>query len=153
MAALPAVLPLEGDVFLCHATPYNDVDCYLEDLVERELRPAPLQQIEERTQGCGASLIFCGHSHIPRLVHLSTGQLIVNPGSVGIQAYEGNDPARIGSRWERRTRAMRWPSAAGTAGRSISSPLPMTGTRPRGSPRSAAGRTGCGRCRTGFVTH
>jgi diadenosine tetraphosphatase ApaH/serine/threonine PP2A family protein phosphatase len=93
MSALPPVLPLEGgEVFLCHATPYNDVDCYLEDLVERELRPAPIRRIEERTKGCEASLIFCGHSHIPKLVHLSSGQVIVNPGSVGIQAYEGHDP-------------------------------------------------------------
>src|SRR6201998_1287849 len=56
MAALPSVLFLEGDVFLCHATPGSDVDCYLEDLVERELRPAPLRRIEERTQGIQASL-------------------------------------------------------------------------------------------------
>jgi putative phosphoesterase len=89
---LPSVLSLEGDVFLCHGTPGSDVDCYLEDLVERELRPAPLRRIEERTDGIEASLILCGHSHIPKLVHLSTGQLIVNPGSVGIQAYEGHDP-------------------------------------------------------------
>ena len=93
MEALPGVLPLNGGVFLCHATPANDVDCYLEDLVERELRPAPLERIEERTRGCAASLILCGHSHIPKLVHLPSGQVIVNPGSVGIQAYEGHDPA------------------------------------------------------------
>ena len=92
LAALPSVLTLDNGVFLCHATPDSDVDCYLENLVERELRPAPLRQIEERTQGCVASLILCGHSHIPKLVHLSTGQTIVNPGSVGIQAYEGHDP-------------------------------------------------------------
>ncbi|MGD0491135.1 MAG: metallophosphoesterase family protein [Steroidobacteraceae bacterium] len=92
MSELPPVLSLEGDVFLCHATPRNDVDCYLEELVERELRPAPLRRIEERTKGIQASLILCGHSHIPKLVHLSSGQLIVNPGSVGIQAYEGHDP-------------------------------------------------------------
>ena len=41
IAGLPPVLrPAEG-VFMCHATPYNDTDCYLEDLVEGELRPAP----------------------------------------------------------------------------------------------------------------
>jgi predicted phosphodiesterase len=92
LSALPPVLKLDNGVFLCHATPDSDVDCYLENLVERELRPASLRQIEERTQGCEASLILCGHSHIPKLVHLSTGQTIVNPGSVGIQAYEGHDP-------------------------------------------------------------
>jgi predicted phosphodiesterase len=93
MSGLPPTLSLDGDVFLCHATPDSDVECYLEDLTERELRPAPLRRIEERTGTCRASLIFCGHSHIPKLVHLPDGQTIVNPGSVGIQAYEGHDPA------------------------------------------------------------
>jgi predicted phosphodiesterase len=92
IAALPGVLEPVPDVFMCHATPYNDVDCYLEDLVEGELRPAPLASVEERSSSSSASLILCGHSHIPRLLTLSTGQVIVNPGSVGIQAYEGHDP-------------------------------------------------------------
>jgi predicted phosphodiesterase len=92
IAALPPMLQPVADVFMCHATPYNDVDCYLEDLVDGELRPAPIGSIEERTRGCDASLILCGHSHIPRLLRLSSGQIVVNPGSVGIQAYEGHDP-------------------------------------------------------------
>jgi predicted phosphodiesterase len=93
IAGLPAVLrPAEG-VFMCHATPDNDVDCYLEDLVDGELRPAPLGRVEERSRSCDAPLILCGHSHIPRVVRLRTGQLVVNPGSVGIQAYQGHDPA------------------------------------------------------------
>ena len=93
LAALPPVLRVAPDVFLCHATPDNDVDCYLEDLVDGELRPAPLRRIEERTGACDAALILCGHSHIQRLAHLSSGQVIVNPGSVGIQAYEGHHPS------------------------------------------------------------
>ena len=89
---LPTALrPVDG-VFMCHATPHNDVDCYLEDLVDGELRPAPVRSVEERSLGCDASLILCGHSHIPRVMRLRTGQLVVNPGSVGIQAYQGNDP-------------------------------------------------------------
>ena len=92
MAQLPAVLSPADGVFMCHATPYNDCDCYLEDLVDGELRPAPVGRIEERSRSCDAPLIFCGHSHLPRVVRLGTGQLIVNPGSVGIQAYLGHDP-------------------------------------------------------------
>ncbi len=92
IAQLPAVLsPMDG-VFMCHATPDSDVDCYLEDLVEGELRPAPVSRVEERSRSCDASLILCGHSHIPRVLRLRTGQLVVNPGSVGIQAYQGHDP-------------------------------------------------------------
>ncbi len=93
IGALPPFMRPTRDVFMCHATPQNDVDCYLEDLVEGELRPTSLRCIEERTGTCDAALIFCGHSHIPRLAQLQSGQIIVNPGSVGIQAYEGNHPA------------------------------------------------------------
>jgi putative phosphoesterase len=91
LAALPGVLSIE-DVLLCHATPHSDVDCYLEDIVAGELVAAPLRTIEARTADCNASLIFCGHSHIPRLATLGSGQVIVNPGSVGIQAYFGHHP-------------------------------------------------------------
>jgi predicted phosphodiesterase len=92
IAGLPLVLrPAEG-VFMCHATPHNDTDCYLEDLVEGELRPAPVGRVEERSRGCDAPLILCGHSHIPKVIRLGTGQLVVNPGSVGIQAYVGHHP-------------------------------------------------------------
>jgi predicted phosphodiesterase len=93
IAQLPAVLRPADGVFLCHATPHNDFDCYLEDLVDGELRPAPVDRVEERSRGCDAALILCGHSHIPRVMRLRTGQLVVNPGSVGIQAYQGHDPA------------------------------------------------------------
>jgi predicted phosphodiesterase len=92
LKGLPPVMRPAEDVFMCHATPQNDVDCYLEDIIDGELRPASLRAIEERTGSCDAELILCGHSHIPRLVRLHSGQIIVNPGSVGIQAYEGHHP-------------------------------------------------------------
>ena len=92
MAALPGTMQLCDGVFLCHATPQSDVDCYLENICDGELVPASLEQIEARTAECDASLILCGHSHIPRVAHLNSGQLIVNPGSIGIQAYNGHHP-------------------------------------------------------------
>jgi predicted phosphodiesterase len=92
LSALPATLRVTDDAFLCHATPYNDVDCFLEDIRKGELIPASRADIEQRAATCEASLIFCGHTHIPRVAHISTGQVIVNPGSVGIQAYEGHHP-------------------------------------------------------------
>lgn len=92
LTALPATLWVTGEVFLCHATPHNDVDCFLENIRDGELIPAACAEIEERAQPCGAPVILCGHSHIPRVARLPTGQLIVNPGSVGIQAYAGHHP-------------------------------------------------------------
>jgi predicted phosphodiesterase len=93
LGQLPATLRLTDDVFLCHGTPTSDTDCYLEDIVEGELIPASSADIEARTGDCDASLILCGHSHIPRVAHVHAGdRTIVNPGSVGIQAYAGNHP-------------------------------------------------------------
>jgi diadenosine tetraphosphatase ApaH/serine/threonine PP2A family protein phosphatase len=92
LTQLPATMWAAEDVFLCHATPVSDVDCYLEDIRDGELIPAALRDIEARTAPCTAPLIFCGHTHIPRMARLAGGQIIVNPGSVGIQAYFGNHP-------------------------------------------------------------
>ena len=41
----------------------------------------------ERLGEVSAPVICCGHTHTPRVVRLPTGQLIVNPGSVGCPAY------------------------------------------------------------------
>lgn len=92
LEALPTSLQLTDEVFLCHATPASDVACYLEDIREGELVPASLADIEERSKPCAAPLILCGHTHIPRVARLSGGQIVVNPGSVGIQAYVGHHP-------------------------------------------------------------
>ena len=32
-------------------------------------------------------VVLCGHSHIPRIVQLPSGPLVVNPGSVGLPSY------------------------------------------------------------------
>ena len=37
-------------------------------------------------------MILCGHSHIPRIVQLPAGRLIVNPSSVGLPAYSDDLP-------------------------------------------------------------
>jgi len=92
LAGLPATRWVAGEAFLCHATPDSDVACFLENIRDGELVPAALAQIQERVGACAAPLIFCGHTHIPRVSYLPSRQLIVNPGSVGIQAYHGNHP-------------------------------------------------------------
>jgi putative phosphoesterase len=92
LSALPATLWATEDVFLCHATPESDVECFLENIRAGELIPAALREIEARARVCEASLILCGHTHIPRVSRLTKGQIIVNPGSVGIQAYHGHHP-------------------------------------------------------------
>ena len=39
-----------------------------------------------------AGLLLCGHTHHPRVVRTAAGQLLVNPGSVGLPAYDDERP-------------------------------------------------------------
>ena len=41
-----------------------------------------------RAGDADAALILCGHTHMPRSMRLDDGRLVVNPGSVGLQAYD-----------------------------------------------------------------
>jgi diadenosine tetraphosphatase ApaH/serine/threonine PP2A family protein phosphatase len=44
--------------------------------------------------GVTEPVVLCGHTHIPRLVELPDGRIIVNPGSVGLPAYADESPVR-----------------------------------------------------------
>lgn len=84
------------DVLLCHATPERDDVDLLETVEPGGVRAATPAQIEERLGGGAAArdaaLILCGHTHVPRSVRSARGQLIVNPGSVGLPGYLGSRP-------------------------------------------------------------
>jgi putative phosphoesterase len=89
----PFAAPTE-QLLLCHGTPEAD-DVYLMEAVgSAGIELAPKRRILAQLLGVRARVILCGHSHIPRLVRLPTGQTIFNPGSIGLQAYEGTIPAR-----------------------------------------------------------
>jgi hypothetical protein len=40
----------------------------------------------------GISLVLCGHSHVPGVVQVPGGPLVVNPGSIGLPAYRSAAP-------------------------------------------------------------
>jgi predicted phosphodiesterase len=87
LGALPATLRL-GEVFLCHATPQDDVTRWLNDLTPGGIvAPRPLAWIAARAEGIDATLLLCGHSHVAEAVALPDGRLILNPGSVGCPGF------------------------------------------------------------------
>lgn len=81
-----------GDMFCCHGTPNSDSTYLLEKVTPQGAfmndTEAVLQQVQNVTQ----SVIVCGHSHQARTVWLPNGQLVVNPGSIGIPAYDDDAP-------------------------------------------------------------
>jgi predicted phosphodiesterase len=92
---LPPSATLSPEVFLCHGTPTSDLQYYLETVdkhVTNGIRAATTHEVSDRTGAQTSTVIACGHSHIPRLHRADLGQLIVNPGSVGLPAYSDSHP-------------------------------------------------------------
>ena len=83
-----------ADIYLCHGTPRSDCEHFLETPRHGVLGLATAAEIAARLAGQGSGLIACGHSHLPRFLRTATGQCLVNPGSVGLQAYVDDTPER-----------------------------------------------------------
>jgi predicted phosphodiesterase len=92
LASLPATLELAPDVLVCHGTPQTDLVYLCEELDGGPVKLAPDEVVVERLAGVRHALVLSGHSHHPRTLHLSTRQLVVNAGSVGLQAYTAERP-------------------------------------------------------------
>jgi len=92
IGALPASLRLQDDVLLVHGTPGSDLVYWMESVDPGGQRAATYAEVLERAGDAQASLILCGHTHVPRSVLLDDGRLVVNPGSVGLQAYDDDLP-------------------------------------------------------------
>ena len=94
IASLRRSAVLEEEIFLCHGRPSSDQDYLLESVGPDGVRPASAEEIEIRLGDLAAAAVLCGHSHLPRVAQSRWGQLIINPGSVGLQAYEDEYPVR-----------------------------------------------------------
>lgn len=108
LASAPPTLWLMEDVFICHGTPSSDLHYWLETITgdfcrggSAGIRPALQSEVLLRL-GSGehtrrASLIVCGHTHVPRLVQVHSPDdghriTIVNAGSVGLPGYDDTHP-------------------------------------------------------------
>ena len=88
IAALPPTLRLRHDVLLVHGTPASDLVYFLDTVTPQGSRAATLDEVSARIDDTDAALVLCGHTHMPRALQLPDGRLVVNPGSVGLQAYD-----------------------------------------------------------------
>lgn len=94
LRALQPMWQWAPDIFLCHGTPRSDCEHFLETPRLGVLGLATAAEIAERLGGQTSALVACGHSHLPRFLRTASGQVLVNPGSVGLQAYVDDEPAR-----------------------------------------------------------
>ncbi len=91
LAALPAQMRPAPGLLCVHGTPTTDLVYLLETVTPDGLRAATEAEAAQRLGVVDASLVLCGHSHLPRDVMVQ-GVRVVNPGSVGLQAYDHDEP-------------------------------------------------------------
>jgi putative phosphoesterase len=91
LRALPKTA-VAGEIFACHGSPSSDLEYLLEDV--RSGSPALRDDaaISRDLRGVEQPVIVCGHTHHARVVRLRSGQLVVNAGSVGLPAYDDDQP-------------------------------------------------------------
>lgn len=92
LASLKPCAPYGRQILLCHGTPGCDKEYFLETVEPTRVRAATPPEVDERLGDVEAELIACGHTHVPRSVRASSGKLIINPGSVGLQAFDDVKP-------------------------------------------------------------
>jgi len=93
LCSLPPNARLTPEIYLCHGTPSSDVEYFLETVESGSVRAARPSEVEARLGSESSPLIACGHTHIARAVRTNHGQVIVNPGSVGLPAYDDIHPS------------------------------------------------------------
>jgi predicted phosphodiesterase len=110
---LPSTMTILDEVFMCHGTPTSDEEPWLDAWWEGRTTTVPSEaDVVARAEGHDYRLMLCGHTHLPRIVRLRDGRMIINPGSVGLQINHGAPDARYAI--IERTRAGEW-SASLTA--------------------------------------
>jgi predicted phosphodiesterase len=92
IAERPIRLTLGNDVLAVHGSPASDLEYLLETVEPDGCRPATSEEVEARLTSLGHSLILCGHTHLQRSLRLGDERLVVNPGSVGLPAYQEAQP-------------------------------------------------------------
>jgi len=92
IANQPATLELTDDIFLCHGIPGSNLIHFLFSVDMSGIHDATEAEIAERAGDRTEALILCGHSHMPGERRFGQGQRVVNPGSVGLQAFHDDHP-------------------------------------------------------------
>lgn len=92
IASLKPFHSYSEEIVLCHGTPAHDGEYFLESVEPGRLRPATQDEVGQRLGPIDASVVASGHTHVPRMLRSSSGQMLINPGSVGQPAWDDDRP-------------------------------------------------------------
>ena len=94
-AQLPATLVVSGEIYMCHGTPADDAEPWLDNLWHGRTTVIPGEaEVSGKADGLDFPVMLCGHTHMARAGRRRDGRLIVNPGSGGLQFNHGSPDAR-----------------------------------------------------------
>lgn len=89
---LPFEKFINDDVYITHGTQHNDSLYLLEEVINNQSVLRDEKKIIELIDDVESRFVFCGNSLKPRCINLSNKQIVINPGSAGIQAYINDYP-------------------------------------------------------------
>jgi predicted phosphodiesterase len=92
---LPSSIAYDEEIVGFHGIPNNDTQYLLETISNQRLQLSSKADIANILGNKKSEVILCGHSHIPRCIQLKNEALILNPGSVGLQAYVDEENPHI----------------------------------------------------------
>ncbi len=93
---------LPSDVAICHGSPRSDLEYLMETAEGESVRQASTGELTPRLGDLSDDirLLACGHTHVPRVWQVSDSLCLLNPGSVGLPAYDDDAPMPL-SRYHR----------------------------------------------------
>ena len=91
LISLPETRSLYSRIIAFHASPNNISQYLVEELNEEGVCAKPIAELDKVLSGFNEDIVVCGHSHKPGIIK-TQNKTIINPGSVGLQAYSDNSP-------------------------------------------------------------
>lgn len=81
------------NVFMCHGNLERDDAPLIETFRNGKVLQKSAADLENDVQAIEEKILLCGHTHVPKIVELpDSGKFILNPGSVGLPAYDDDRP-------------------------------------------------------------
>ena len=92
LVSLKDTMIFENILFLCHGTPNYDYYYLSEKIRNKKIYRKNKADLKNEVKNISQDIILCGHSHFPRKIEVNNKK-IINPGSVGLQAYTDDFPS------------------------------------------------------------
>lgn len=92
LESLPPTLATEDGIFMFHGTPRDDTEYLLFEVTPAGARPRDPNEVQALLPSTGGAPLLCGHDHVQQTVRLPDGRLVLDPGSVGLPAYDDDHP-------------------------------------------------------------